>query len=179
MRRARERRPLEHVKRPRRPTQSTRAAPSGPTGAVERVLALQRSAGNGAVAWLLRSPVGMPLESRPIPLDDTGTTTLTMEGLGSFPIGSINIETRRQRKEEKDPKTFAAWTIWKRRDEHSQALFRANLDGTQFPVAEVRFKRGTGELVLKLQNVMITNFTTSSTSGEPYESLTLDGEIVQ
>lgn len=161
--------------------QSAPATRTRPAGTVERVLALQRTAGNGAVARLLRSPVGIPLESGPVPLDDASTTTLTLEGLGSFPINSISIETRRQPKdkEEKEPKTFAAWTISKRQDERSQALFRASLDGTTFPLAEVRFKRGAGELVLKLRNAMITHFTTSSAWGEPYESFTLDGEIVQ
>jgi hypothetical protein len=157
-----------------------RSTSSRPVGVAERVLALQRTAGNAAVTRLLRSPVGVPLESAPIRLDDASTTTLHLEGIGDVPIDSINIEVRRQPRdpEEKKPKTFAAWQITKRHDEHSDALFRASLHGKEIPLAEVTFQRGEAKVVQRLRNAMITNFSISSSSGAAYESFSLEGELV-
>jgi Type VI secretion system effector, Hcp len=162
------------------PRPRARSTPSRPVGVAERLLALQRTAGNAAVARLLRAPVGVPLESAPIPVDDASTTTLHLEGIGDIAIDSINIEVRRQPQEpgEKEPKTFVVWTITKRHDEHSDALFRANVGGKEIPTAEVTFQRGETKVVQRLRNAMITNFSVSSSSGETYESFSLEGELV-
>jgi hypothetical protein len=155
--------------------------PSRPTGVAERLLYLQRTAGNSAVTRLLRSPVDVPLESGPIRRDDTSTTTLSLEGIGSFGIESVSTEVRRQmprNREEKEQTTVVAWHITKRHDAYSNALFRANLDGTNIPLAEVTFQRGSVKVVRKLRNAMITNFTASTSSGEAFDSFTLEGEVI-
>jgi hypothetical protein len=134
-----------------------------------------------AVTRLLRSPVELPLESRPLPADDRASTTLNLEGIGTFPIESISTEVRQRRpkdREGKESTIYAAWHITKRHDGHSNALFRANLAGTEIPLAEVTLS-ASGQVVLRLRNAMITNFTTSSSSGELYESFTLEGEVVE
>ena len=177
-----------HRRIPERPARTLRPPPARPepsrsAGPAERLLSLQRSAGNNAVSRLLRSPASILREPEAVPLDDTATTTLNLEGIGTFPIESVSTELRRdapigrEREKEKEPTKVAAWNITKRRDGYSQTLFKANLDGTTFPLAELTFKRASGQFVLRLRNAMITHFTFSSASGEEYESFTLEGDM--
>jgi Type VI secretion system effector, Hcp len=175
-----------HRRIPERPARTLRPPPARPepnrsAGPAERLLSLQRSAGNNAVSRLLRSPSDLLRESEAVPLDDTATTTLNLEGVGTFPIESISTELRRGapigREKEKEPTKVAAWHITKRRDGYSQTLFKANLNGTTFPLAELTFKRASGQFVLRLRNAMITHFTFYSASGEEYESFTLEGDV--
>jgi hypothetical protein len=159
---------------------TVRSTPSRPAGVAERVLALQRTVGNAAVTQLLRSPVEAPADA--LPLDDKSTTTLSLEGIGSFPIESMSTQVRRQVPrdyEEKETTTVVEWHITKRHDAYSNALFKANLDGKNIPLAEVTLERGSAKVVLKLRNAMITNFSSSSVSGETFDSFTLEGELVK
>jgi hypothetical protein len=76
--------------------------------AADHVLGLQRAAGNAAVSRLLRSPLDVPVEEQPVPLEGTTTYTMKLGKIGPFPIESFSFQVDkrppRAREDKEEPR---------------------------------------------------------------------------
>lgn len=122
----------------------------------DRVLALQRSAGNQAVTALLaRSPDTQEKAA--------AGPTAKVGDIGTIPIESVNFDLRRLgggtagRGREEAPKEL---TLSSRAGKHSARLQKAAVDGTAMDV-EIRVPHGKSTIVITLKNAMISGYQTS------------------
>jgi len=147
-------------------------APRSPDA--QRLLELQRTVGNAAVARLIAAaPASRRLareEEAPgeeaLPLDELaagGSYTLSLAGIGDgIPIDSFSVSGSGGRgKIEKA-------SVTRRPDKHSTAIQQAGATGKAIASAEVTAKVRSGTLSVKMQNVLVTSYTVSES-----ESFTL------
>jgi hypothetical protein len=146
------------------------AEPHATAGAppTERLLALQRSAGNRAVsAMLARAP------DTAVPADAKGTEgsgmRATLEGIGTIPLLSINIQPGRGMRDEQSlPREI---TVTSRYGPHSARLHKAMLDGKAMDVEIVMQGRGA-TVRLSLKAAVVSGY--HPPGGDEIESWTLD-----
>jgi len=154
----------------RRPDQLERRpaeAEHGPAPPQERVLALQRSAGNQAVsAMLARAP------ETAAPADAKGTEgpRATLSGIGTIPLQSVSVDPNTQKREDR-PREIV---VTSRLGKHSALLSKAAADGAQMDV-EIVMPSGRGALRLTLTGAVVSAY---QVSGE-LESWTLDFSSIE
>jgi len=154
------------------PATSGRESPieSAPAPA-ERILALQRSAGNQAVARMLAGGggggAGLQRDvAAPAPSGEgeakekESSTVIVVEGLGTFAVEAVQFEGR-------DGKDVSV--TMRAGADKNQSIFRAAAEGKSFESAEIRIKG----MSITLAKVMITSVHVSSAEDEPMISFTL------
>jgi hypothetical protein len=157
----------EHERRPPEP-QPRRPEPPRP---LDGVLALQRSAGNQAVAAMLaRQPVAEETRGGGSQRAAPGKATLT--GIGPIEILSFGWEASSPTKKQ-EPRTECTFTSIV--GEHSTKLQKALLEGKVMDV-EVEI----GSLKVKLLKAVIVSYSIGSESGgdEPTEQWSLSADSV-
>jgi hypothetical protein len=145
----------ERNRRPRSEPEPVEAQRPQP---LHNVLALQRSAGNQAVAAMLnRQPVAEETTGGPGKHEEVGTVTLTK--IGIIPILSMSMGSPSGRAHEATDYSFMSAV-----GEHSARLMDALLNGT-IVTAEVDV-RG---FKLKLTQALVTHYSAGNAQGEPIE----------
>jgi hypothetical protein len=183
----------DQSRRSRRPEELDRRRPDEQpvrSETANRVLALQRSAGNQAVSALLaRSPDGATEEKDKTESAGASGVRATLPGIGTIPLLSFSAgatgrppggSAGRGREDEKAP-TVREMVFSSRVGEHSSKLFKATIDGKPMEV-EVIVPRGKSTLRLKLKGAIVSNYSTSGAGGEgdsAIESWTLNFESVE
>jgi Type VI secretion system effector, Hcp len=124
----------------------------------QRVLALQRSAGNRAVsAMLARAPeTAVPADAK-----DTAGPTATLSGIGTIPLLSVGLDPAGgppdREGEAKLPKDIL---LTSKLGKHSALLSKASADGTSMDV-EIVMPRGGGALRIKLTGAVVSSYSAS------------------
>lgn len=145
----------------------------------DRLLALQRSAGNHAVGALLaRSPDGAPVKEKE---KATSGAQATLSGIGTIPLTSVSFGagrpvTRRRDREEEPP--VQEITLTSKVGEHSAKLQRASIEGGAMAV-EVTLTRGSSTFRIKLEGALVSSYTTSGAEGEAIESWSLNFTAIE
>jgi hypothetical protein len=175
------------LRRSRRPEELDRRrtddAPAE-SGTADRVLALQRSAGNQAVsAFLARSPDAKPKEDEKT---EAAGARVTLPDIGTIPLLSVSFNAgspvtggsgRRERDREKE-KAGGEIAFTSRAGEHSSKLSRAMLAGKGMAV-ELIMPGGKGTLRLKLEGALVASSRTSGEGENAIESWTLNFESME
>ena len=135
--------------------------------AAERVLALQRSAGNQAVTGLLAR------DTKPKEKEKTAApgAQATLSGIGTIALRSVSFPPQAGRPG--DPKDGPRELVFTSDvGEHSAKLMRASLDGKAMTVEIVM----PGGMTLKLEGAIVGSYSTSSGGGgrDELESWTLN-----
>ena len=112
-------------------------------------------------------------------------------GIGTIPLHSAqlggvispNAPGRGASREPVAPQ-LAEITVSSDQGDHSDALFRAAIQGDNLGVVEIRFmKGGKAYMTIKLHNAMISSFNVSGsggdTHGKPLESWNLNGDKIE
>jgi type VI protein secretion system component Hcp len=149
-----------------------RAVPAGPAA---DVLALQRLAGNRAVAALVaRTPRA---EAPPQPKD----THVIVPKLGTIPLLSFQWGVGGQDREGRS--ALKELSLSSEVGSHSSALWRAATDGTPLGTVEVvLMKDGKPYGRIKLHNAMVSSYSTGGRSGghhKPTETWSLNVESIE
>ena len=167
------------------------ARPQAPVRApspAEQVLALQRSAGNQAVARTLA--VARDAKAPPKPEDKgeeqrKSAVSIEISGLGTIDLESLQIEGQRgpgsggqgrgrphEREGEQKPRMAVSATM--RMNDKAAELQRALLNGKPFDSVVMRI----GTLTVTMKNVMLTSVSVSGAggAGEEIVSFSLEGE---
>ena len=137
----------------------------------ERVLALQRSAGNRAVSELLaRAPEGTDTK------EDAKATgpRATLPGIGTIPLLSWSFSSRSRQGGGSGKSDVREMQFSSKVGKHSPALFKAAIDGPPMEVEVV-----SGGMVLKLKGAIVSNYTTSGEGDDAIETWTLDFETIE
>lgn len=148
-----------------------RATPAGD------VLALQRSAGNRAVAALLARDATKPKEEKTP--QGTGPRVI-FPGIGEIPVESFQLAgmrsvPRRGSREEPEEKLPKEILFTSKVGEHSDALMRAMVQGDVRNV-EVILPQGSR---LKLKGAIVASYNVSSGGDQPTESWSLSFESME
>jgi hypothetical protein len=149
------------------------AAPA-PVSPAARMLALQRTAGNHAVAAMLAREVA-PKQAEP------AHGLAVVEGLGTIPLDAVSMGEARpnassRATEKEKPAPPREITVMSKQGEHSAALALANQRGDVF---EVELLVGE-KLRLKLHKAMISAFSESGHGGDgAVDSWTLNAESIE
>jgi hypothetical protein len=149
--------------------------------AADRVLALQRSAGNQAVSALLaRSPDATKRKD-----DEKGAAAAgaraTLSGIGTIPLLSVNFGVTRAptgRGEEGKAPTPQEIVFSSKVGEHSTKLNKAVLDGQPMEV-EVILPAGGSTLRLKLKGAIVSSYSTSGGEGSATETWALNVQSLE
>jgi hypothetical protein len=165
----------EHTRRrrpdepePRREDAERRAQPEP-----ERLLELQRSAGNRAVSALVsRQPAETDAKK------DTGVT-VTLPKIGMIVAESVQMPFATspggRGSDDKQPANREV-VVSSFQGKHSADLFRAMLDGTPLPEVVIAMPGGVR---MVLRGAMIGSYTVSEGRGEPLESWTLNFRSIE
>jgi hypothetical protein len=173
------RRDREHDERhPEQSPQEPREIEAEPA---ERVLALQRSAGNRAVSALLARDGAKPADkAKPEPAAVTGAR-VSLPGIGTIPLLSVSLgatpgggaigrgEAERQARE-----VFVSSKV----GEHSAGLMRATLDGKPMAV-EVIIPSGKSTVRLKLTGALVSSYNTSGEGPAAIETWALNFQAIE
>ena len=146
------------------------AAAPAPISRAARMLALQRTVGNHAVAAMLAR------EAAPKPEPAPGLAIV--HGLGSIPLESVGLGEARKSADREHPSTSQDITVLSKMGEHSQALALANQRGGVF---EVDLFIGD-KVHIKLHKALIASFQESGhgdASGSAMDSWTLNAESIE
>jgi len=146
------------------------------------LLAVQRSAGNRAVASLLAR------DATPTAPTQQRVKYVTMPGIGDIPIESVQSAVSQGGRGAGRPETDPGKGKSKPREvvltslvgDHSAELVRANLEGTEFDPAEIVLtKDGKPYLRIKLAKAMVSSYSVAGGHGDrPTESWTLTAEEI-
>ncbi len=150
-----------------------------PTPAIaDRVLALQRDAGNRAVSAVLARA---PDPAKPETAEPTGARA-TLPDIGTIALLSVQFgrmtrPPRRDRQREPDgnEQTAGELLVSSTVGAHSARLMKMSLEGKPMDV-EVILPSG---VKLNLKGAMISGYSTSSAGGEQVESWTIDFESME
>ena len=144
------------------------AAPA-PTSRAARMLALQRTAGNHAVAAMVAREAAPKQEPAP--------GLAIVEGIGGIPLESVSLGEVRKGGSREKPTTSRDIGVMSKEGAHSAALQRASQDGTAF---EVELHIGD-KVIVKLHKAMITSFAISGHGGGDgaMDSWTLNAESIE
>jgi hypothetical protein len=144
--------------RDRRSGSGERKTPPAPQTVTDRVLALQRSAGNQAVSGMLARDTKEKVATGP---------TAKVGDIGTIPIESVNLDAGRLggaggtgTKREEPPKEL---TLTSRLGKHSADLQKAAVDGTAMDV-EIRIPHGKTTIVITVKNALISSYHASGES---------------
>jgi hypothetical protein len=143
------------------PVQISRAA---------RMLALQRTVGNHAVAAMLAREAA--------PKQEPVHTLAIVEGLGTIPLESAALGEVQKGGSREKPTTSRDIGVTSKQGAHSTALQMASQNGTAF---EVELLIGE-KLRVKLHKALIASFSVSGHGGDgegPMESWTLNAESIE
>ena len=160
-------------------------APPAPATAAADVLALQRSAGNRAVAGLLArdSTKSAPKPKDAKPAQATGPRVV-FPGIGEIPIESFQWGELRALpppdREEIGKNQPREILFISKTGDHSSALMRAMLQGEAKEV-EVIWPQGSGGAVmrLRLKGALVSSYNVSTGGDEPTESWSLNFEAIE
>jgi hypothetical protein len=144
-------------------------AAAAPVSRAARIIALQRTAGNHAVAAMLAREA-KPKQVAPAP----GLAIL--HGIGSIPLLSVQIGQQAPSQSHAEKATPPPEiVIMAKQGDHSAALERASRSGPAFD-ADVFI----GEKVqLKLHKALVSSFRVDDSADGPVESWVLDSESVE
>jgi hypothetical protein len=139
-----------------------------PVSHAARIIALQRTVGNHAVAAMLAREAAPKQEPAP------GIAVL--DGIGTIPLESVSLGEAHKGGSREKPVTSREVNVMSKQGEHSSALQRASLDGKPFE-AEILI----GDKVrLKLHKALISSFSMSGHGGEgPMDSWVLNAESIE
>jgi len=141
-----------------------------PVSAAARILALQRTAGNHAVAALLAREA-KPKEPEP------AHAVAFVEGLGSIPLVALGLGATHKGGDREHPSTNQDIPVTAKQGQYSSALALASQRGDVFEV-----ELFVGEKVrLKLHKAMISAFSTADGHGGdgPMDSWTFNAESIE
>jgi hypothetical protein len=142
-------------------------APS-PISHAARMLALQRTVGNHAVAAMLAREAA--------PKEEPAHTLAIIEGLGTIPLESVSLGQEQKGGSREKPVTTREVSMTSKQGKHSSDLQRASIDGRSF---EVELLIGD-KLRVKLHKAMISTFSMSGHGGEgPMDSWSLNAESIE
>ena len=161
--------------------ESHRRRPDAPPvrSETDRLLALQRSAGNHAVGALLaRSPDGAPAKEN----EETSGAKATLPGIGTIPLISVSFGagrplTRGRDDEEKQPPDQEI-VFSSKPGKHSAKLQRAALDGRPMTV-EVTLGKGPTAIRIKLEGAIVSGYSTSGDGPDAIESWSLNFTAIE
>ena len=143
-------------------------AAAAPVSRAARIIALQRTAGNHAVAAMLAREA-KPKQVAPAP----GLAIL--HGIGSIPCLSVQIDQPAHPSQSREKSAPPELVITGKQGDHSAALERASRSGPAFD-ADVFI----GEKVqLKLHKVLVSSFRVENSADGPVESWVLNSESVE
>jgi hypothetical protein len=143
-------------------------AVTAPVSQAARMLALQRTVGNHAVAAMLAREAA--------PKQEPAHALAIIEGLGTIPLESVSLGSEQKGGSREKPTTSREVSAMSKQGEHSSALQRASAEGQSF---EVELLIGD-KLRVKLHKAMISSFTTSGEGGHgPTDSWTLNAESIE
>jgi hypothetical protein len=142
---------------------------ASPVPHAARMLALQRTAGNHAVAALIAR------EAKPKQPEPAHAVAF-VEGLGSIPLVSLALGAAHKSEERERPMTSQDIPVMAKQGKHSAALALASQRGDVFEV-----ELFVGEKVrLKLHKAAISVFTTSGEGADgPIDSWTFNAESIE
>ncbi len=141
---------------------------AAPVSHAARIIALQRTVGNHAVAAMLAREAAPKQEPAP------GIAVL--DGIGTIPLESVSLGEVHKGGSREKPVTSREVNVMSKQGEHSSALQRASLDGKPFE-AEILI----GDKVrVKLHKALISSFSMSGHGGEgPMDSWVLNAESIE
>jgi hypothetical protein len=143
-------------------------ATAAPISHAARMLALQRTAGNHAVAAMLARDAA--------PKQEPAHALAIVEGLGTIPLESVALGEAHKGGSREKPVTTREVGVMSKRGDHSMALQLASQNGTAF---EVELLIGE-KLRVKLHKALIVSFSVNGRGGEgPMESWTLNAESIE
>jgi hypothetical protein len=145
-------------------------AVTAPVSHAARMIALQRTAGNHAVAAMLAREAKPKAEPAP------GLAVLG--GLGTIPLESVSLSEPQRGGTREQPTTSREVMMMSKQGEHSQALQRASAEGTVFE-AEILIG---DKLKVKHHKAMVSSFVMSGSGdsmGEPMDSWSLNAESIE
>jgi hypothetical protein len=155
-----------------------RAAGGGAIGTAARVLALQRTAGNRAVAAMIARDDGT-VELAPKP-EVLNSNHAIVAGVGTFPIMSWSIGSRsRDTGDAKAPPPVPEVSVTSESGDHSAKLMLATATGEPIPsVTIVMVRAGKAYLRLTITKAYLTSFSTGPSRGDlkPMDQWTVKGE---
>jgi hypothetical protein len=139
-----------------------------PVSHAARMIALQRTVGNHAVAAMLAREAA--------PKQEPAHAIAIIEGLGTVPLESVSLGEEHKGGSREKPITTREVSVMSKQGAHSSALQRASVDGQVF---EVELLIGD-KLRVKLHKAMISTFSMSGHGGEgPMDSWSLNAESIE
>ena len=161
------------------PRRSQEAPRREPEPVPAQLLALQRSAGNRAVAAMLARDAKAP----PKPKDDKAPPAkpagpyVTIDGIGAIPVASFQWGSNRgpggSGGHGGDQPQVSEIQFSSKIGPHSTDLFRATLSGEAHD-AEIVYPTKDGELRIKLKGAMVSSYSVSGDGKDAMESWTLN-----
>jgi hypothetical protein len=143
-------------------------AVASPVSHAARIIALQRTVGNQAVAAMLAREAAPKQEPAP------GLAIL--DGIGTIPLESVSLGEVHKGGSREKPVTTREVNVMSKQGAHSSALQRASIDGKPF---EVELLIGD-KVRVKLHKAMISSFSMSGHGGDgPMDSWTLNAESIE
>ena len=144
------------------------SAVASPVSHAARIIALQRTVGNQAVAAMLAREAAPKQEPAP------GLAIL--DGIGTIPLESVSLGEVHKGGSREKPVTTREVNVMSKQGDHSSALQRASIDGKPF---EVELLIGD-KVRVKLHKAMISSFSMSGHGGDgPMDSWTLNAESIE
>jgi hypothetical protein len=139
-----------------------------PVSRAARMIALQRTVGNHAVAAMLAREAAPKQEPAP--------AVAFVAGLGSIPLASVALGPEQRGGDREHPSSSRDVPVMAKQGEHSAALQRASVDGTAF---EVELLIGE-KMRVKLHKAMIASFSVSGNGADgPMDSWTFNAESIE
>ncbi len=145
------------------------AVTAAPVSRTARLIALQRTAGNHAVARMLAR------EAAPKQAPAPAQGIAVVDGLGTIPLLAVGMPERQRGGSRERPITTMEVTLMSRMGEFSQRLMLASQRGDAF---EAELLIGE-KLRVKLHKALVSSFQESGHNGEPVDSWTLNAESVE
>jgi hypothetical protein len=144
-------------------------AVAAPVSQAARIIALQRTAGNHAVAAMLAR------EAKPKPPGPSPGLAI-VEGMGSIPLLAVGLGETRKSGDREKPTTRQEVSLMSKQGEHSAALALAN---SRADVFEVELFIGD-KIHLKLHKAVLASFSGDDHGGGgPVDSWSLNAESVE
>jgi hypothetical protein len=141
---------------------------AAPVSHAARIIALQRTVGNHAVAAMLAREAAPKLQAAP------GLAIL--DGIGTIPLESVSLGEVQKGGSREKPVTTREVNVMSKQGDHSSALQRASIDGKPF---EVELLIGD-KVRVKLHKAIISSFSMSGHGGDgPMDSWTLNAESIE
>ncbi len=145
------------------------AVTAAPISHAARLIALQRTAGNHAVARLIAR------EAAPKKAPEPAQGLAVVDGLGTIPLLAVGLPQQMRGGSREKPITSTEVTLMSKMGEFSQQLQLASQRGDAF---EVELLIGE-KLRLKLHKALVSSFQESDQNGEPVDSWSLNAESIE